>query len=120
MDKALEYLADAEKWDKGELGADPKYTVKADPALEGALDEALALQMISIRLPKKMIECLKLIALAHGIGYQPLIRDVLSRFVTHEIKQIVRDTNERRKQEAKRFEEECKEFAEKNGKQKVA
>jgi predicted DNA binding CopG/RHH family protein len=100
MDKAEKYTADANKWELGaELGNDEKFAERADEKFTQALDEALDLQMISIRLPKRMIETLKMIAMAHSIGYQPLVRDVLSRFVEHEVKEIVRTTIQRKKQE---------------------
>jgi hypothetical protein len=44
--------------------------------------------MISIRLQKDLIKELKFIAKFHGIGYQPLIRDVLGRFSRHEMADI--------------------------------
>lgn len=106
MNKSDIYTADSDVWETGELGQDEKHVKRADVKLENELDGALDLQMISIRLQKKLIEDLKLISLAHGIGYQPLIRDVLSRFVTHEVKQIMRDAIERRKLEAKQFQDE--------------
>lgn len=106
MNKSDIYTADSDVWESGELGQDEKHVKKADVKFENELDGALDLQMISIRLQRKLIEDLKLISLAHGIGYQPLIRDVLSRFVTHEVKQIMRDAIERRKLEAKQFQVE--------------
>lgn len=106
MNKSDIYSADSDVWESGELGQDEKHVKKADVKFENELDGALDLQMISIRLQRKLIEDLKLISLAHGIGYQPLIRDVLSRFVTHEVKQIMRDAIERRKLEAKQFQVE--------------
>ena len=106
MNKSDIYTADSDVWESGELGQDEKHVKKADVKFENELDGALDLQMISIRLQRKLIEDLKLISLAHGIGYQPLIRDVLSRFVSHEVKQIMRDAIERRKLEAKQFQVE--------------
>ncbi|AWV07217.1 hypothetical protein C9I47_1516 [Lysobacter maris] len=46
----------------------------------------MGLQMISIRLPKVLIEDLKRFAEREGLGYQPLIRRVLMRWVGHEYK----------------------------------
>ena len=91
----------SELWEDGKLGRDEEFAAVADAALESALDEASGLQMISIRLQRALIEDLKFIARAHGIGYQPLIRDILSRFVVHEAKEIIRLTNERREAEAR-------------------
>lgn len=108
MSKIESYLANDKDWDSAKLGNDEKYVKVADTKTNVELDDALDLQMISIRLQKKMIEDLKLIALAHGIGYQPLIRDVLSRFVTYEVKQIIRDTIERKELEERQCMEERK------------
>ncbi|MFM9913104.1 MAG: hypothetical protein ACKVN9_06200 [Methylophilaceae bacterium] len=101
MNKAAKYAEEDEAWDNGTFGTDEKHVKRVEPALESAINDALGLQMISIRLQKKLIKDLKFIATAHGIGYQPLIRDILSRFVTHETKQIIRDTIERRKLDRK-------------------
>lgn len=78
-----------EAWDDGLLGRDEKHVVVADESHEAALDAALELQAISIRLPKQLIEQYKLIAHFHAVGYQPLMRDVLSRFVPNALKEIL-------------------------------
>ncbi|MGB8855350.1 MAG: hypothetical protein WCC58_01610, partial [Burkholderiales bacterium] len=74
---------------------------RAKPERGIEVDDALGLQMISIRLPKKMIEDLKFIAKLNGTGYQPLIRNLCDRFVEHEIKAMIREAQARREQEAK-------------------
>ncbi len=48
---------------------------------EAAIDEALGLQAISIRLQKDIIQKLKVFAKEEGLGYQPLIRQILTRYV---------------------------------------
>ena len=68
-------------WDTGELGRDVQYVAVADASHDAALDEALGLQSISIRLPKELISQYKLIAHFHGVGYQPLMRDVGRRHI---------------------------------------
>lgn len=55
------------------------------------IDNALGLQLISIRLQRSLLTNLKMIAKHHGIGYQPLIRDLLNRFATAESKRIIRE-----------------------------
>jgi len=91
MAKTDKVHASTEAWESGKLGRDEKYARRADVSVEKALDEALGMQMISIRLQKKLIEGLKCIAQTHGIGYQPLIRQILTRFAVAEMKQILRD-----------------------------
>lgn len=58
----------------------------APPEIEAEVDEALGLQLISIRLPRRLIEDLKLIAKHEGLGYQPLVRRVLVRFAQGEFR----------------------------------
>lgn len=78
-----------EAWDDRTLGASEEHVVVAGHSQETALDDALGLQAISIRLPKQMIEQYKLIAHFHGVGYQPLMRDVLSRFVPGALRELL-------------------------------
>ena len=51
----------------GALGRDKKHVKTADAAAEKALDEAMEMQMISIRLHRKLIEDLKSIAKHNGM-----------------------------------------------------
>jgi predicted DNA binding CopG/RHH family protein len=76
-------------WDERKLGAEAEFVGVAGASHEDALQEALELQAISIRLPKDLVRNYKLIAEFHGIGYQPLMRDVLQRFVAPELKHIL-------------------------------
>lgn len=56
---------------------------------ERRLDDSLDMQSVSIRLPKSLIRHYKLIADFHGVGYQPLMRDVLQRFIPTELQHIL-------------------------------
>ena len=78
-------------WDSGKLGRDEKYVKLADPDLAKKIDGALDLHAISIRLQKSLIDDFKSVATIHGIGYQPLMRQVLKRFVDSEKKRILRE-----------------------------
>jgi hypothetical protein len=82
-----------EAWDNGELGRDRAHArrVAVSPDQQAQLDEGLDLQMISIRLPRALIEDLKLIGRHHGLGYQPLVRQTLTRFAHSELKQFARE-----------------------------
>lgn len=107
MSEAEKY-ADTE-WDDGGLGRDEKYVKRATADEENSLEDALGLQMISIRLQKQLIEDLKFIATAHGVGYQPLMRDILNRFVEHEKKQIINHIiSKKEEEERQQLEEEKK------------
>lgn len=79
----------AEAWESRALGASAEHVAVADIAHDMALDEALGLQSISIRLPKQLIDQYKLIAHFHGVGYQPLMRDILARFVPGALQEIM-------------------------------
>ena len=86
----------AEAWETGALGQSAEHVVRASPELCQQIDDSLGLQMISIRLPKELIEEFKLIAQYHKLGYQPLMRDALKRFAESEFKRITALTiNER-------------------------
>lgn len=70
-----------EAWEKGEFGASDSHTRKVSARREKAIDEGLGLLMISIRIQKEIIDELKHLAHATGIGYQPYIRQVLAQHV---------------------------------------
>ena len=78
-------------WDSGELGNDPKFAQVFKGDVQPGLDEAMAMQPISIRLPKSLIDSFKLLGQVHGLGYQPLMRRALTRFAEGEMKRVVND-----------------------------
>ncbi len=84
-----------------------KLTVSMDEAEAEKIDEALGLQMISIRLERALLSNLKLIAKHHGVGYQPLIRDLLNRFARSELKSILNRLEEQQRDIEKRATEEA-------------
>lgn len=75
-------------WDDGQLGRDEAHAQIAPKEMELQIDDSMGLQMISIRLQKELIEDYKKIAEFYGIGYQPLMRDALTRFAEAEFKKI--------------------------------
>lgn len=80
-----------EAWEDGTLGRDEQFVTVAGDEHEAALNAALDMQAISIRLPKDMIKQYKLIADFHSVGYQPLMRDVLARFVKGALREILEE-----------------------------
>ena len=87
--KTKKIIGSDEAWDSGELGRDEQF-VKVEKALdESSINEPLGLQMISIRLQKSLIDDLKMIAELNGLGYQPLVRQILTRFAEAEKKQLL-------------------------------
>ena len=92
--KAKKPLSVAEEecaWETGKLGRSENHVVVASDEDEAALDQAVSLKPISIRLHKSLINDLKLIAQHHGIGYQPLMRDALNRFARFELRTIAEE-----------------------------
>ena len=87
-----------EAWESRELGADENF-VEAVEIDESIIDDALELKMISIRLQKSLLEELKMIAELRGLGYQPLIKQILRRFADCEKKQLLREAAAKRVQE---------------------
>lgn len=86
---ANDFERDIEKWDNRELGASIDHVEVASDEEMAAFNDALSLQAISIRLQKNLIADLKSIASSYSIGYQPMIRDLLQRFVISEKKQAL-------------------------------
>lgn len=80
-----------EKWEKGELGLSPEHTRISRDEEDHALDDAMGMQPISIRLQKKLIADLKRVAGHYDVGYQPMVRDLLNRFVQAELKMMLQE-----------------------------
>ena len=89
----------AEAWESGELGSDLKYARVVDQKIGAQIDEALGLQMISIRLEQDLIESFKLLGTKYDMGYQPLMREALKRFVEGEFKLIASEALEKQRVE---------------------
>ena len=89
MTKHKQIPASDEAWESGELGNDPKFAKVHEGDVQSQIDDALAMQPISIRLPKSLIETFKLLGLRHGLGYQPLMRRVLTRFADAEMRLVI-------------------------------
>lgn len=92
-------------WDERELGADADHAKVAGAEHMIALDESLGMQSISIRLPKHMIDAYKMIATFHGLGYQPLMRDILQRFIPEGMKEVMEHHEAKAGQAAHRIED---------------
>lgn len=106
MSKQTKIEGTTEAWESRELGMEDEFAKLATNVDHDAVDDALELQMISIRLQKSLIEDFKIIAQLNGIGYQPLIRQILKRFADCEKKKILREHFSRMQKEAKEAKEE--------------
>lgn len=76
-----------DQWASGALGRSEEFVAVSQEESD-ALDQATAMKLVTMRLPIPLIETLKAIALHHGIAYQPMVRDLLTRFAISEIKTI--------------------------------
>jgi len=86
-----EYIYEQGPWESLDDGLEAA-CVSAPPGEAEAVERALGLQMVSMRLQPELVATLKQIAAHHKIGYQPMIRDLLNRFAASEIRQILQDT----------------------------
>lgn len=97
--KNLRKRMSEEAWENRELGASESHVRKASQQREKAVDESLGLQMISLRLQKDLIDELKHLSHETGIGYQPYIRQLLTRHVRGKKKpapKLIRTPTDRR------------------------
>ncbi|MCU7944772.1 MAG: BrnA antitoxin family protein [Candidatus Thiodiazotropha sp. (ex Cardiolucina cf. quadrata)] len=113
MSKGNKIPGTVEAWETGELGRDEEFVEVYQPD-DSAIDDALELQMISIRLQKGLIEDLKQIAQLRGLNYQPLIRQLLQRFVVSELKLLAREYMAQKSKEREEEEEAEVQMEEKN------
>lgn len=88
MNTKVKAVDSDDAWEDRRVGADEAFAEVA-PDISAALDAALDLHPISIRLQKALVDNLKALAHLHGLGYQPMIRQVLTRWVDSELKQMV-------------------------------
>ncbi|MDZ7750723.1 MAG: hypothetical protein U5S82_03485 [Gammaproteobacteria bacterium] len=98
--KNVAKLVQDDPWESGELGRDEEHVAVATDSIEEQINDSLGLQPVSIRLQKTLIDEFKMIAKYHGIGYQPLMRQVLTRFAECEKKQILNQLLSEREKEA--------------------
>lgn len=99
MKKIEKVAGTGEAWETGALGRKEQFAKRTALNEEAEIEAALGMQLISIRFPKRLIEDLKFIAKANDVSYQPLVRDVMERFVAAEIKSIVAATQARAAEE---------------------
>ena len=74
-----------DRWEKETLQEEADEASRAsaeqEEKLNRLLDEGLDLELISIRLQKGLIDAYKELARREGLGYQPLMRQVLTRYI---------------------------------------
>ena len=87
-DKTEKIESTLDAWESGKLGRDRKHAAAASKELGDQIDDALGLQMISIRLDKELIDTFTLLGGKYQMGYQPLMRDAFKRFADGELKMV--------------------------------
>lgn len=94
------------EWESGALGRSEEHVVVASADEARELDDAMGMQLVSIRLQKKLVKDLKEIAEHRGLNYQPMVRDLLHRFAEFEMRAILEEKLQemRRLMEASRHE----------------
>jgi len=73
------------RWESGELGCSLEHARAVSKEHETAVDDALGLQLVQLRLPKALLDDLELIAREQGLGCHALMRRVLARFSQSEV-----------------------------------
>jgi predicted DNA binding CopG/RHH family protein len=73
--------ADTKLWETRKLGASAKHAKRISKEEDKAIDDSLGLQAVTMRLQKELVEQLKILAKKEGLGYQPYIRQLLTRHV---------------------------------------
>lgn len=105
MTNAKKIESTDQAWEDGTLGASAEHVAHAPVEMEAAIDAALGLQAISIRLPRQLVDAYRLIAAHHGIGYQPLMRDILQRWVKEGLKEVLEHQTQKADEAESRIEE---------------
>ncbi|MFA7336335.1 MAG: hypothetical protein WC028_06085 [Candidatus Obscuribacterales bacterium] len=72
----------SDKWETRELGNSLEHAKVVPAELELEMDDALGLQLVSVRLQKSLIKDLKALATKEGLGYQPYLRQILTKHVS--------------------------------------
>ena len=81
MNMQFKDFDDAEKWENRDLGASAEHAKPAPKEVSEQIDDSLGLVPLSMRLQKSLIDDLKELAKEQGLGYQPFIRQILTKHV---------------------------------------
>lgn len=95
-----------ENWESGELGTSPEFAKKSNTLTDAIIEDACDLKAISIRLEKSLIEDFKAFSRIYDVGYQPLIRQVLTRFAEGEKRMLLKQMKAREAAESAEAEED--------------
>jgi hypothetical protein len=90
-------------WEIGDLDSNLRHARTVDKKIGAQIDEALGLQIISIRLEQDLIKSYKLLGAKYDMSYQPLMREALKRFVEGEFKLIASEALEKQRAEKQKI-----------------
>ncbi len=94
-----EIIDTCEDWENGKYGQDAEHAERVGQEEAKAVDDALGLEKVSIKMDKELIKTLSGIASYRGLtNYKVLMRDVLQRFADAEAKAIMFEMLEERKE----------------------
>ncbi len=72
-----------EAWEEGPLGKDEAYVASAEPEVSVAVDEALDLELVQLRLDKKTLETIDQLAKGAGLIRVAMIREMLNIYIDY-------------------------------------
>jgi hypothetical protein len=90
-------------WEIGDLDSNLRHARTVDKKIGAQIDEALGLQIISIRLEQDLIKSYKLLGAKYDMSYQPLMREALKRFVEGEFKLIASEALKKQRGEKQKI-----------------
>lgn len=70
------------QWETGALGQDEEFAKVYSQSTDQSINEALSLELVSVRLEKTLIEDLKMIAVKDNKSLETLIRHTLTNLIT--------------------------------------
>jgi hypothetical protein len=81
----------AEAWENGDLGRSEEHASLCAEDFSRQIDVMAGLEILSVRLDSTLVGDLKAIAALEGINHTALVRRVLQRFATAELKKLARE-----------------------------
>lgn len=90
LDTMKNIYTNIEQWETGKLGNTEEHA-KVSNFTIADLQQSIELQAISLRVNKDLLNDLKELAKLYGIGYQPLMKQILRRFVDTEKRRLANE-----------------------------
>lgn len=84
MTSSAKIKGTAQAWEDGTLGASAEHAVAASAEVEAALDAALGIEVVELRLPKQLVDDFRRVADRRCAGYKILMREVLQQWASNQ------------------------------------